>query len=249
LVTPLALVGFLDDRHNLSASKRYGMQLVTAMVITLTSPLCNWTFQYFPLFVLLLIAITALINFINFMDGLDGLVASCMLVSLTVAAIKLSAPWPLWVLVGALLGFLFWNWSPAKVFMGDVGSTFLGGVFGLVVLQASSWPDALAILLVASPLLSDACLCVLRRLLAGQRVSQPHCLHLYQRLHQAGWSHGRVSTLYVSATILLALSSLLGGLAWVSSLSAIQILVGIWLDLHVAVPFGVASRKSLQILD
>jgi Fuc2NAc and GlcNAc transferase len=189
------------------------------------------------------ITTTAVINFTNFMDGLDGLVAGCMALALTVAAIQLAAPWPIWALVGALLAFLLWNWSPAKVFMGDVGSTFLGAVFAVIVLQASSWSEALALLLVATPLLGDACLCVPRRLIAGQQVFQAHRLHLFQRLHQAGWPHGHVSILYIAATAVLAIALLWGGLPWVITLAAIEVLIGFWLDQHVAVPFAVASRS------
>jgi UDP-N-acetylmuramyl pentapeptide phosphotransferase/UDP-N-acetylglucosamine-1-phosphate transferase len=191
---------------------------------------------------LVIVAVTAVINFTNFMDGLDGLVAGCMAVIISALALRLAAPLPIWVLVGALLGFLLWNWSPAKVFMGDVGSTFLGAVFAGLLLQASTLSEALGLLMVATPLLGDACLCVLRRLLAGQRVFQAHRLHLFQRLHQAGWSHARVSSLYIAATAVLALALLAGGWAWVTALAAVELLVGLWLDQRVAVPFAVASR-------
>ena len=146
-------------------------------------------------------------------------------------------------LAGSLLGFLLWNCSPAKVFMGDVGSTFLGAVFAGLVLQAPSWPEALGLLLVATPLLGDACLCVPRRLLAGHRVFQAHRLHLFQRLHQAGWPHARVSSLYIGATALLALALLLGGWPWVVGLAAAELLTGVWLDQRAAVPFAVASQS------
>ena len=239
LALPLSVVGFLDDRHNLAAGLRYGVQLATALLVILVSPLpLPWL--GLPL---LLIAVTALINFTNFMDGLDGLVAGCMAVAIGAVAIALGAPWPVWALVGSLLGFLLWNWSPAKVFMGDVGSTFLGAVFAGLVLQAPSWPEALSLLLVATPLLGDACLCVPRRLLAGQRVFQAHRLHLFQRLHQAGWPHARVSSLYIGATALLALALLLGGLPWLITLSVFELLLGIWLDQKVAVPFAIASTS------
>jgi UDP-N-acetylmuramyl pentapeptide phosphotransferase/UDP-N-acetylglucosamine-1-phosphate transferase len=239
LALPLAVVGFLDDRHNLSSGLRYGVQLATALLLILVSPLpLPW--RALPL---LLIAVTAVINFTNFMDGLDGLVAGCMVVAIGALAIALAAPWPVWALVGSLLGFLLWNWSPAKVFMGDVGSTFLGAVFAGLVLQAPTWPEALGLLLVATPLLGDACLCVPRRLLAGQRVFQAHRLHLFQRLHQAGWPHARVSILYIGATALLALALLCGDLPWLITLAAFELLLGIWLDQKVAVPFAIASRS------
>ncbi|MCP9823665.1 glycosyltransferase family 4 protein [Cyanobium sp. L1E-Cus] len=252
---PLAVVGFLDDRHNLPAGLRYGAQLATALLLILLSPLAmalpatlaavgplGWLLPL-PALTLLLIAVTAVINFTNFMDGLDGLVAGCMAVAIAALAIALAAPWPLWALVGALLGFLLWNWSPAKVFMGDVGSTFLGAVFAGLVLQAPSWLEAFGYLLVATPLLGDACLCVPRRLLAGQRVFQAHRLHLFQRLHQAGWPHARVSLTYIAATAVLAVAMLAGGWPWVFGLAVVELLVGVWLDQRVAVPFAVASQS------
>jgi Fuc2NAc and GlcNAc transferase len=134
------------------------------------------------------------------------------------------------------------NWSPAQVFMGDVGSTFLGAVFAGMVLQAPSLPKALGLLLVATPLLGDACLCVPRRLLAGQRVWQAHRLHLFQRLHQAGWSHAQVSSLYIAATMVLAIALLLNGWRVVLPVALVELLLGFWLDQRVALPFAVASR-------
>lgn len=241
IALPLAVIGLLDDHIHLSPAVRYVAQLLTAVALFLLSPLS------FPLpwltIPLVLIAVTSVINFINFMDGLDGLVAGCMTVAISTSAFLLPASWSIWALVGALIGFLVWNWSPARVFMGDVGSTFLGAVFAGLVLQASSWSHALGMLLVATPLLGDASLCVARRLFAGQRLFQAHRLHLYQRLHQAGWSHATVSSLYIAASFLLALALLIGGLPWVLGLAAAEVLAGLWLDKREAVPFSIASRS------
>jgi Fuc2NAc and GlcNAc transferase len=242
LALPLAVVGFLDDRHNLPVSWRYGVQLATALGVILMSRLVAPSLAFWPALVLLVIAVTAVINFTNFMDGLDGLVAGCMAVAIAVEAYKLAAPWTIWALVGSLLGFLLWNWSPAKVFMGDVGSTFLGAVFAGLLLQSTSWSEALGLLLVATPLLGDACFCVPRRLFAGQRVFQAHRLHLFQRLHQAGWPHARVSSLYISATAVLGCALLSGGLLWVLAFSALVLVMGFWLDQRIAVSFVVASQ-------
>ena len=82
-----------------------------------------------------MIAVTVVINSTVFIDWLDGLAASCLALACVVVAIQLAAPWPLCSLVVLLLGFLLLNWSPVKVFMGDVVSTFLGAGFTGVVLQ------------------------------------------------------------------------------------------------------------------
>ena len=252
VAVPLAVVGMLDDRFNLPSVWRFSVQLITAALILCLSPLVqslglsivSGSLLLLPVVALLLIGVTAVINFTNFMDGLDGLVAGCMAVAIAALAIALSAPWPLWALFGSLLGFLLLNWSPAKVFMGDVGSTFLGAVFAGLLLQASSWPQALVLLLVATPLLADACLCVLRRVLAGQNAFQAHRLHLFQRLHQNGWSHARVSLTYIVATSVLAVAMLVGGLPWVIGLSFLELSLGVWLDQFIAAPFAVASRPG-----
>ncbi len=241
---PLAAVGLLDDRLNLSALWRFGAQLFTAGALLTISPLFKGWIPSSPLLLvvvmgmLLLVAVTAVINFTNFMDGLDGLVASCMAVAFCTASLYLRGAFGLWVLVGSLLGFLFWNWSPARVFMGDVGSTFLGAIWAGVVLQAPTWLDAFGLLLVITPLLADALICVPRRQFAGQKVFQAHRLHLFQRLHQAGWSHARVALLYLSGTIVLGVSFLAGSWAAVSAVAFLILTMGVWLDQRVAVPFS-----------
>lgn len=237
---PLALVGLLDDRFQLPSHFRYLAQLLTAVLMTRFSPLII-SIGSFPILLFVLIFVTAIVNFTNFMDGLDGLVAGCMSIILAVSFIQLSAPIPLWSLVGALLGFLFWNWSPSNIFMGDVGSTFLGAVFACLLLQSTSFNQALGLLLLAFPLLGDAFVCVIRRFLHGQNVFQAHRLHLFQRLHQAGWSHAQVSFTYIAATAVLASALTLGGLSWVLLFSLLELFLGVWLDYRIALPFSKAS--------
>ncbi|WP_094556821.1 glycosyltransferase family 4 protein [Synechococcus sp. 1G10] len=244
LSLPLALVGLLDDRFNLPGALRYGVQLATAGALLAAWParlLSGWV--GWLLLAVMVVAITAVINFFNFMDGLDGLVAGCSVVLFTVAALSLQAGW-LWPLVGALLGFLIWNWSPARVFMGDVGSTFLGAVFAGMVLQAPTAACGLALLLVALPLLADALICVLRRLMAGQPVFQAHRLHLYQRLQQAGWSHRRVCLAYVVATTLIGAAVLAGGVVAGLAAAAVVLAWGVALDRTLAVPFSTTVQQA-----
>ena len=127
--------------------------------------------------------------------------------------------------------------------MGDVGSTFLGAVFAGLLLQASSWTVAFSYLLVATPFLADSFICVIRRLFARQRVFQAHRLHLFQRLYQAGWSHSRVSLIYIFATLALSLAMLTGGFPLVFIVAVFELLLGVWLDQRFAVPFVVASKR------
>jgi UDP-N-acetylmuramyl pentapeptide phosphotransferase/UDP-N-acetylglucosamine-1-phosphate transferase len=199
---------------------------------------------FWPGLAIMVVAVTAVINFTNFMDGLDGLVAGCMAVAIAAAAFVLAAPWPIWALVGSLLGFLLWNWSPAKVFMGDVGSTWLGAVFaGMVLQQKSPW-EAISLLMVAAPLLADAFVCVLRRLVAGQPVFQAHRLHLFQRLQRGGWSHAKVAAVYGLATGLLAVArQWLGMAAEVSALTVALMFAYQW-ERNVAVPFNQVQRDD-----
>lgn len=226
LCLPLAAVGMIDDRLDLPAGWRYAAQMATAaaLVAVASVPVPIWALP------VVLVAVTAVINFMNFMDGLDGLVA--------LGALVLMATAGQWIVAGALAGFLIWNWSPARVFMGDVGSTWLGAVFAGLVLQQPDAGSALTLLLVGFPLLGDALLCVLRRLGAGQPVFQAHRLHLFQRLQRAGWPHARVAALYGLATVLLAAAWLAKQPWLLLTVVGLELMLGVWLDQHQAVPFS-----------
>ena len=196
----------------------------------------NWL--VLPVLAFLAIAFTAMINFTNFMDGLDGLVVSCLAVSIAALANALSAPgrYGLWWV--PYLGFCYGTGAPPR-YSWEMLVNLLEQYS--LVFQASSWPEAFGYFRVATPLVADACLCLLRRWHAGQPVFQAHRLHLFQRLHQAGWPHERVSLTYVTATSLLASAMLAGGWSWVFGLAVAELLLGFWLDQRVAVPFSVAS--------
>lgn len=249
VLIPLALVGLFDDRFDLPALVRFVVHFLTAavlIIITLRTVLTelasvNFLFAFF-VFLFLSFVVTSSINFTNFMDGIDGLVAGSMSVALPFLLYSLSVPPFLWSLVGALLGFLAWNWNPARVFMGDVGSTFLGGFFAVLVLQANSLQQAVGMLLVATPLFGDAFICILRRAVAGHSIFAAHKLHLFQRLHQSGWSHSKVSLVYIVATFILSVAYVTFGLNLVLIFSFCVFVFGFWLDRNVAVPFSIASR-------
>ncbi|MEB3317225.1 MAG: glycosyl transferase [Cyanobacteriota bacterium] len=222
---PLAIVGILDDQYDLSPAWRYFVQILTALGLLSMSNII-FPVWFIPI---LIIIITAIINFINFMDGLDGLLGGCS--SLMMAAASA------WDISGSIFGFLLWNWSPAKVFMGDVGSTFIGAVFAGFVLQQGSPQDALSLLFIGFPLFGDALICVLRRLVARENIFRPHRQHLYQRLNRAGWSHSGVASLYILAVFLLIMGRAIGGWNLLILLVLFEFLLGLVLDRKIAIKF------------
>ena len=236
----------MDDLNNLSPRVRYSFQVGTSLLIISVLNFQNLDLYFLNskileiiCLILLIVFITGLINLINFMDGIDGLVGGCMFINLSTIAIfeKL----PVFGYSGAILGFLFLNWSPAKVFMGDVGSTFLGGLFALCILKSLSVKFIIGMLLINTPLLADSALCVIRRLLTKQNIFRPHKSHLYQRLHQAGWSHSKVSLFYIGATAILSLLFAFFNINYLIVGSLLIFILGIFIDIYFAKKFRVLS--------
>ena len=149
------------------------------------------------------------------MDGIDGVLAGSILVCLITFAFMLSGS--VWTLIGSLFGFLIWNWKPSKIFMGDIGSTFLGSFLFLEIIRSNSFNDAFFILSVALPILFDAFSCVIRRFFNNENIFRPHKKHLYQRLVKAGFSHFKVTFVYSMSSIFILLACLTGNIIIVSS--------------------------------
>ena len=190
--------------------------------------------------------IVGLTNAYNFMDGIDGIAGSQALVAgLGWSALGwLSGLMPVTMLglvvAACSLGFLMHNWSPARIFMGDVGSAFLGFTFALLPLMmtyfsksaiASNRALFLAALMVW-PFLFDSTFTIVRRLLMGQNIFLAHRTHLYQRLVAAGLSHRSVALLYAGLALVgaaLAVAWLLEVPGCNTFLPAILCLLGVGL--------------------
>jgi len=106
----------------------------------------------------------------------------------------------------------------------------------MVLQQPGPW-EAISLLLVGFPLLGDALIYVLRRMRAGQPVFQAHRLHLFQRLQRGGWPHAKVSVVYGSATVVLALARPFGGAAALTPLIGAEMLMALWMERNQAVSF------------
>jgi Fuc2NAc and GlcNAc transferase len=198
----VAAVGFWDDHASLSAKVRLIIHFIgagTLLVWIGGVPVIPFGSKVLELggigFAVGAFLIVWHINLVNFMDGIDGLAASqAVFVAGTGCAVAfgygdydvviLAA-----VLCGASLGFLCWNWPPAKIFMGDVGSGFLGAMIGgLMWYNAVKHPGALwCWLILNTAFIGDATYTLLFRLFTGQRWMDAHRSHVYQ--HLAGW-HG-----------------------------------------------------------
>ena len=241
ICAPIAFVGLLDDLYHLSRSIRYFSQLIITSVLILLIDFNNLFFS--EIFFLNIFFIfsgiffgTAIINFTNFMDGIDGLVAgNLFIIILSTSYLNSFSILPL---AGAILGFLFFNWYPSKVFMGDTGSTYLGLVLTALLFSSQNLLDFFSLMLISAPLLLDAFTCVIRRFVSGQNIFKPHKVHLYQRLIQSGWSHAKVSFVYICGTIFLSLINFIFGFEVLCFFTLLILSIGIYLDNFIAKPFN-----------
>jgi UDP-N-acetylmuramyl pentapeptide phosphotransferase/UDP-N-acetylglucosamine-1-phosphate transferase len=203
----MALLGLLDDRFGLPVWLRFIAQVVAAAVLVsmggslsrlplpqpLDLPLWPWAA---PVTVLWIVVV---VNAYNFMDGIDGLAGLQGLVTGAMVSIlswSLTSSWLAAVLAGGCAAFLLFNWSPARIFLGDVGSGFLGFVFAGLPLLAPERDRSAAVLCVALSLwfyLSDVIYTRVKRIMKKHRWFAPHREHLYQRFAAAGSGHARTA--------------------------------------------------------
>ena len=211
----VALVSWVDDSRGLSPGMRLVAQgaAVTIGVLVLPSrysALEAWLGSTL-FFVVAGLVWVWWINLFNFMDGIDGLAASeaaaicswLLLFALVGDGADPAAALLAAGITGAAIGFLVWNWSPARIFLGDVGSVPLGYLSGFLLLDLASrgrWKIALILPLY---FLADATITLLRRLLAGERVWEPHRQHFYQQAVRNGLPHSAVVKRVIAGNLLL----------------------------------------------
>ena len=230
----LGLIGLFDDYFDLPTNIRFLIQFLVAYWIIKDS---NFSNSAIILQFLIGFVGISLINFFNFVDGIDGLLAGSMIVLLSSSIIFLSLSPVFWALVGALSLFLIFNWSPANIFMGDVGSLFLGSIFFGISVNADNFENMIRILFIASPIFFDAIFCIIRRKFAGENIFIPHKKHLYQRLVEGGMNHSQVSAIYILSIVFLALINNFYNIYLLLISSFCIFLFGIILDLRFASNF------------
>jgi len=211
----LAFVSWIDDLRGLSPGMRLVAQGAAVTIGILVLPSTRSALEAWLGSTLFFVAAGLVwvwwINLFNFMDGIDGLAVSeaaaicsgLLLFALVGDGADPAAALLAAGIIGAAIGFLVWNWSPARIFLGDVGSVPLGYLSGFLLLDLASrgrWKIALILPLY---FLADATITLLRRLLAGERVWEPHRQHFYQQAVRNGLPHSAVVKRVIAANLLL----------------------------------------------
>lgn len=207
----ISIVSFFDDIYELSPKLRLSIQAIVAIVgLYCLGGFDTLTFGIFdiqnPIFtnIFAFFMIIWFINLYNFLDGINGYAGSEALF-LALAGFALFGGNHFLVLSVAVLGFLFWNWNKAKIFMGDVGSTLLGyNIAIFTIYYANQEPSNLWIwIILFSVYWFDATLTLIRRKLNKEKLSQAHKKHAYQRLTQSGWRHYKVTNYSIGLNLVL----------------------------------------------
>lgn len=213
----IALLGWMDDRKPRSAIFRLVLQFSISIAFVSGINVAPHIGTHLGLSipvpvaaVLCVIGIVWMINLFNFIDGADGFAATGAVLAFGFGA---------WLalrfgdngiaaagfgLVGACLGFLLWNWQPARLFMGDVGSYFLGFQFAaLLLLTVEQGLGVFVWTILLAPFITDASLTLGRRFLSSGSWWQPHSTHIYQLLIHHGRSHATVAYALAGISILM----------------------------------------------
>lgn len=225
---PVAVVGLIDDRVQVSARIRLAVQFACVLLATALAgrvpalPIAGAQFGgLLFVWIVLPLCMVWLTNLYNFMDGIDGFAGlETVFVSLAGASILFAngdviLGFVCMGLFAGAMGFLVWNWPPARIFMGDVGSGFVGVTLGIVALLAhvhgsmSLWSWVLLL----SCFIVDASFTLLRRIATGQVFYEAHRQHAFQHAARRYGSHGKVSLALLFINIVWLLP-----LAWLASL-------------------------------
>jgi UDP-N-acetylmuramyl pentapeptide phosphotransferase/UDP-N-acetylglucosamine-1-phosphate transferase len=209
----LAVVSFIDDVSGLSPFIRLIVQFITAIAafyflgglrpLFLPGFYVQYHFLVYPIAI---VGMVWFINLFNFMDGVDGLAS---VEAIIICSVLFVLTWSMAtiLLIVCISGFLYWNWPRAKIFMGDVGSTQLGfilvifGIYFHNILEFSilNW------IMLSSPFWFDATLTLYRRWRNGEKLSEAHRKHVYQRIVQAGYSHAKVNFFLITINLIIIL--------------------------------------------
>jgi Fuc2NAc and GlcNAc transferase len=206
---PVAVLGLLDDRFGLSAPLRLGIQLVASVAFVIEFAGTSMGLAALACWAL---AIAWACNLFNFMDGIDGIAGTEALFICAVAGWLVRPADPvlallLWIVAASAAGFLLWNWAPARIFMGDAGSCYLGFLIAaLAFISVRAESLSLPVwLLLWGPFLADTTVTLVRRMLRGEKWWLAHRSHAYQHLSTRLQGHARATTAFVALNLAVVL--------------------------------------------
>ena len=201
----VAAVSYLDDRFILTSAVRFIVHILAAVLVAFAGLVVNrlelpglvFSLPYWIDVIFTILFVVWMLNLYNFMDGMDGLAGGMTVFGFGAFA---TMGWMEGheiffavnlIVAAASAGFMVFNFPPARIFMGDVGSStlgFLAAVFSLWGVRDGVFSFWVAVL-VFSPFFADATVTLLRRLWRREKIWKPHKSHYYQRLVQSGWGH------------------------------------------------------------
>jgi len=214
-VVVLFVVSLIDDIQGLPVSRRLSAHFVAAAILIGGSGVLSQ--HGFLVAAILLLLVVWMTNLYNFMDGSDGLAGGMALTGFTLYGVAAlmngneALAMVNFTIGAAVLGFLYNNFPPAKVFMGDAGSIplgFLAAAIGLWGWQLGCWP-AWFPFLIFSPFIVDASVTLIKRSIRGINLSEAHREHYYQRLLQLGWGHRNVALIEYGLMLAVGISAIL----------------------------------------
>jgi len=247
----VAGISFIDDWREVSPLLRISVHLMAGVVLLLAGLVMfeGWFGAMFTL-----VAIVWMLNLYNFMDGMDGFAGGMTLFGFGFLACagwlqgeNEYAMYASMVAVAAI-GFLFVNFPPAKIFMGDIGSATLG----LLAAAFSLWAIDIGLfawwfpLLVFSPFVVDATVTLIRRMNNRERIWQAHRSHYYQRLVQLGWGHKKTVLAEYVIMLLTGCSALV--VLQIQSEVATAILLTVWSCIYMIIAILV-HRLELDMVE
>lgn len=215
------LLGLLDDLYHLNEGLRFCVQVLLAVLIAAFGPRlsalpllggASWAMPPGLAIAVTAFWYTGFINLFNFMDGTDGLAAGEAVLAGIFMSLMTGSPLPLIVSASAL-GFLYFNRSPSRIFMGDSGSYLLGFLLAVATVIGCQGPEGLAKLvaqiLVLGTFIADTTATLLRRIVNGETWYKAHRSHYYQKLSDLGFSHGKIFSINLALTGGLGASGLI----------------------------------------
>ena len=201
----LSTLSWIDDKKGLSPLIRFSTQIITISIITLVyldnKLFINDYIPYYAMVIFIILLWTWFLNLFNFMDGING-ITSVETISICVGIIAIVSLANLdkqYAFISALcassiLGFLFWNWGNAKIFLGDVGSISMGFILGWLMLELASKGYWSPMIILSLYYLFDSTYTITKRLLKKEKIWLPHSQHFYQKAVRSGKSHANVTT-------------------------------------------------------